>query len=148
MARRIRTHAEWNVETHIVRTTGPTSTPTRSRISAAALLVNVIARIFERRDALVDQMGDAVGEHPRLARAGPRHHQQRPVLVDDRVELVGVQTLGERRRAAPTTPERARILVVELELADRIGVGPIDRMWDVGEEFVVGHGDVHSTEGL
>ena len=43
--RRIRTQAEWNVETHIRRARGPTSASTRSFISAAALLVNVIARI-------------------------------------------------------------------------------------------------------
>src|SRR5690606_1918042 len=43
--RRIRTHAEWNVETHIIRARPPTSSATRSRISAAALVVNVIARI-------------------------------------------------------------------------------------------------------
>jgi hypothetical protein len=40
----MRTHAEWNVETHM-----PSAVPTRermrSRISAAALLVKVIARI-------------------------------------------------------------------------------------------------------
>ena len=39
----MRTHAEWNVETHIFSATGPTRRPTRSRISAAALLVNVMA---------------------------------------------------------------------------------------------------------
>ncbi len=43
--RRIRTQVEWNVETHMVRARGPTSWATRSRISAAALLVNVMARI-------------------------------------------------------------------------------------------------------
>ena len=42
--RRIRTHVEWNVDTHMERARGPTSATTRSRISAAALLVNVIAR--------------------------------------------------------------------------------------------------------
>src|SRR6187401_2505218 len=41
----MRTHAEWNVETHIFSATGPTSAPTRDFISSAALLVNVIARI-------------------------------------------------------------------------------------------------------
>ena len=41
----MRTHIEWNVDTHIARARGPTSVTTRSRISAAALLVNVIARI-------------------------------------------------------------------------------------------------------
>jgi hypothetical protein len=41
--RRIRTHALWKVITHIARARGPTSCSTRSRISAAALLVKVIA---------------------------------------------------------------------------------------------------------
>ena len=44
--RRIRTHAEWKVITHIDRACGPTSAATRAAISPAALLVNVIARIW------------------------------------------------------------------------------------------------------
>ena len=44
-ARRIRTHIEWKVDTHIARARGPTSAATRSFISPAALLVKVIARI-------------------------------------------------------------------------------------------------------
>jgi hypothetical protein len=44
-ARRIRTQAEWNVETHIALARPPTSPATRSFISPAALLVKVIARI-------------------------------------------------------------------------------------------------------
>src|SRR6476661_10405545 len=43
--RRIRTQAEWNVETHMIRARLPTRASTRSFISAAALLVKVIARI-------------------------------------------------------------------------------------------------------
>src|SRR6478735_8545309 len=43
--RRIRTQAEWKVETHMIRARLPTSASTRSFISAAALLVKVIARI-------------------------------------------------------------------------------------------------------
>ncbi len=42
----MRTHVEWKVETHMRSASGPTSWRTRSRISAAALLVNVIARIW------------------------------------------------------------------------------------------------------
>ena len=45
-ARRMRTQAEWNVDTHISRARGPTSWATRSFISPAALLVNVIAMIW------------------------------------------------------------------------------------------------------
>ena len=41
----MRAQAAWNVITHMARVTRPTSSSTRSRISAAALLVNVIARI-------------------------------------------------------------------------------------------------------
>jgi hypothetical protein len=37
--------ALWNVLTHIMRATPPTRAATRSRISAAALLVKVMARI-------------------------------------------------------------------------------------------------------
>ncbi len=44
-ARNIRAHAEWNVITHIERTRRPTSSSARSRISPAALFVNVIAMI-------------------------------------------------------------------------------------------------------
>jgi hypothetical protein len=47
--RRIRTQAEWNVDTHMRPAAGPTRPATRSRISAAALLVKVIARISPAR---------------------------------------------------------------------------------------------------
>src|SRR5216684_4593472 len=41
----MRTHAEWNVLTHIFLATGPISASTRWRISSAALLVKVMARM-------------------------------------------------------------------------------------------------------
>src|SRR2546421_595772 len=41
----MRAHAEWKVMTHILRAWLPTRASTRSRISCAALLVKVIARI-------------------------------------------------------------------------------------------------------
>ena len=44
--RRMRTQALWNVITHIALARGPTSAATRSRISAAALLVKVMARTW------------------------------------------------------------------------------------------------------
>src|SRR5690625_1645895 len=47
--RRIRTQAEWKVDTHMVRARSRSSSATRSRISAAALFVNVIARICPGR---------------------------------------------------------------------------------------------------
>ena len=45
LARSTRTQKEWKVETHMRSACGPTISTTRSRISAAALLVKVIARI-------------------------------------------------------------------------------------------------------
>src|SRR5664280_3635871 len=42
----MRTQAEWNVETHMPRLRAPIREATRSRISPAALLVKVIARIW------------------------------------------------------------------------------------------------------
>lgn len=42
----MRTQAEWKVETHMRWATGPISEPSLSRISAAALLVKVMARIW------------------------------------------------------------------------------------------------------
>ena len=43
----MRTQAEWKVETHIRPARGPTSSATRRRISSAALLVKVMARICQ-----------------------------------------------------------------------------------------------------
>ena len=65
-----------------------------------------------------DEVGDAMREHPGLARAGAGDHQQRPAAMHDGIELVGVQRLQVER--------------VEIEL----------------EAAVVAHGDVHPTEGV
>ena len=45
----MRAHIEWKVLTHIVRATPPTRSSMRSRISPAALLVKVMARISSGR---------------------------------------------------------------------------------------------------
>jgi hypothetical protein len=45
----MRAQAEWKVITHIARTREPSSSSTRSRISWAALFVNVMARISPAR---------------------------------------------------------------------------------------------------
>ena len=95
-ARRIRAQAEWKVITHIAREIPPTRPPTRSRISFAALLVNVIARIsIGRAPPGRQQPGDPVGEDAGLARARAGEHQQRPLAVGDRLALGGVQ-VGEQ----------------------------------------------------
>ncbi len=85
--------------THIARTERPTSAPTRSRISLAALLVKVIARISPGRAAPGrQQIGDAVGQHPGLARARAGEDQQRALAVEHRLALrlvePGEQALG------------------------------------------------------
>ena len=51
---------------------------------------------LRRMHAGVDQVGDAMREHPGLARTGAGDHQERAGLVDDGVELVGIEALGER----------------------------------------------------
>ena len=86
--RRMRTQAEWNVETHISRARGPTSASTRSFISAAALLVNVIARIepgwasrWETSQA-IRRVSTRVLPEP-----GAGDDEQRRALVDDRGAL-------------------------------------------------------------
>ena len=64
----------------------------RSRISPAALFVNVTARICARIDAVdVDQPRDARGEHARLARAGAGEHEERSVDVQHGLALRGVE---------------------------------------------------------
>ena len=57
-----------------------------------------------RRRAVVDEVGDAVGEHPGLARAGAGDHQQRAAAVHDGVELIGVECVEfERVRHVPAS---------------------------------------------
>ena len=48
--------------------------------------------------AVVDEVGDAMGEHAGLAGPGAGDDQQRAGFVGDGVELIGVEALGERRR--------------------------------------------------
>ena len=94
--RRMRTQAEWNVLTHIFRATGPDQ-----RRDPLAHLVGRLVGEGDGQDAhgvdavLADQVGDAVGQDPGLARAGPGHDQQRTVGVDDGVELVGVEPVDQ-----------------------------------------------------
>ena len=113
---------------------------------------------LRRLHALVDEVGDAVREHPGLARSGARHDQQRSGLVDHRIELVGIQAGREGRRTTPAHAERPLVRVVEVELTVRVRVGSIGGMGDLAEEFFVSHGRsgwarrsswrFHSTEGL
>ena len=88
----------------IARARGPTAASMRSRISPAALFVNVIARIsFGSTPYVGEQVRDAVGEHARLARARARDHEQRALGGRHRLALRLVQVgevglgLGEGR---------------------------------------------------
>ena len=92
----MRTHAEWNVDTHIVLTTGPTRCSDPLAHLGGGLVGERDGEDPRRVRALVDQVGDAVGEHPRLAGSGTGDDEQRTVAVHDRVELIGVET-GHRR---------------------------------------------------
>ena len=76
-----RAHSAWNVEIHTPRQSSPSSASTRSRISSAALLVKVTATISPgARVPVADQIGDAMGDHARLAGAGAGQDEQRPSL--------------------------------------------------------------------
>ena len=67
-------------------------------------LAHLLGRLVGERDgedprgvhALVHEVGDAVREHPRLARPGAGDDEQRPAAVDDGVELVRVQAVRRR----------------------------------------------------
>ena len=97
----------------------------RSRISRAALLVKVTTSIWLRpRLALGEDVGDARGQHARLARAGAGEHQQRPLGGQHRFALFGVEALQvvgvriglamgarRRRRAARSGACRSRVRV-------------------------------------
>ena len=85
--RRIRTQAEWNVETHISLARLPTRSITRPRISAAALLVNDGKNGAGMHPPLADQVGDPPSQHARLARPGARHDEHRRPLVQYRLPL-------------------------------------------------------------
>ena len=89
----------------------------RSFISPAALLVKVMATTSSGRALRGgEQVGDAVGEHARLARAGAGQDEQRTVGVGDGLALrlveAGEQVLGrwrsERSPPSMTKAERER----------------------------------------
>ena len=78
MSRRsTRTQKLWKVESSgLASELWPSSRSTRSDISVAALLVKVTARMESAADAaLLDEVGDAVGDDARLAGAGAGQQQ-------------------------------------------------------------------------
>ena len=96
--RRIFAPIEWKVPIHGMPSTTPVNSPTRSRISRAALLVKVTREDLVRpRAPRGDEMGDARGQHPRLADAGAGQHQHRPIQRLDRAALLRIEA-GEIAR--------------------------------------------------
>ena len=107
----------WKVLIHMVRATGPTRPSMRSFISPAALLVKVMATISCGCTLVrLDEVGDAVGEHAGLARAGAGEDEQRALEVGDGLAL-GLVEAGEQRvlrRAGAPGPRRPAALLAPL----------------------------------
>ena len=87
--RSMRAQKPWNVPTK-TRECG-TRASIRSRISPAALLVKVKARIWSAPDTRVEEMSDAAGDDPRLAGTRARQDQKRTFDVGHGLELRGRQ---------------------------------------------------------
>ena len=101
----MRPQAAWKVRIHAARAWRPSIRSSRSRISPAALFVNVIARISFGFDAVrADQVGDATCEHTRLARACPGDDEQRAVDVEDGLALRRIEVGEEIFGGATGTP--------------------------------------------
>ena len=89
-----RAHSEWKVETHMRLQSEP-----RSALDARPHLLRGLVRegdgehFVRLRVAVADEIRDAAGDDARLARSRAGEDQQRPVGVQDRVALFGVQRL-------------------------------------------------------
>ena len=70
----------------------------RSRITLAALLVKVTARMRSGGTPAVDEMGDAVGDDARLARAGARQYQHGAFGSENGFALAFVESVEKRHR--------------------------------------------------
>ena len=95
-----RAQRAWNVPTQTPESGA--SAATRARISPAALLVNVRARMFLPGDPLPHQVGDPPGDHPRLARARAGQDEQGAVDVGDGLALGGGQVGEEVHGGVPS----------------------------------------------
>ena len=76
----------------------PTSLSTRSTISCAALLVNVMARMASGITPMIfDEIGDAKGDDPGLAAARAREDEDRPVCSFNGGTLLRVELVEKRQ---------------------------------------------------
>ena len=71
----------------------PRSASTRERISAAALLVKVTARMRSGSEsALADEVRNSVSNDACLARAGARQDEKRTLRLENSIPLFGIET--------------------------------------------------------
>ena len=123
----MRTHIEWNVDTHIARARGADE-----RGHPLLHLAGGLVGEGDREDLAglhvpgAEQVGDAVGEHPRLARAGTGHDEQRAALVDDGLTLRAVEPGEHAVELAPDLTLRGALEGLGRELAGHRG-GPAAR---------------------
>ena len=95
-----RAHSEWNVETHMRLQSDPSSASTRVAHFLGGLVGERDGEDFVRLGvAVADEIRDAAGDDARLARAGAGEDEQRPVDVQDRFALFGIQGVEELHRA-------------------------------------------------
>ena len=107
--RRILAPIEWNVPSHGIACSEP--------VNSADALAHLARRLVGEGDgedfvgaraAGGDEMGDAGGQHPRLADARAGQHEHRPVQRLDRAPLLVVQAVEIARPRAGGGRERAR----------------------------------------
>ena len=119
----MRTHMAWNVHTHMPRVpSGNRAAQTLAHLSRG-LVGKGDGEDLPRTDTEVgDHVGDAIGEHARLARAGAREHQERPLSGEDGLALGGVERVDVDGRRAPRGSGRRGVVDVERDLfVDRGG---------------------------
>ena len=102
-ARSIRPHAAWNVRIQIARAVWPSIRSSRSRISPAALFVNVIARIsFGRTPTARIRWATRCVSTRVFPEPAPGDHEQRPFRVEHGLAL-------RRRSGRPGDPSAVRL---------------------------------------
>ena len=89
------------MEIHIAESFSPTSVWTRSRISSAALFVNVTASTSSARASPLDDVRDAMGDDARLAGARSGEDEHRPAGLLDGFALFRVERGEEDSWGAP-----------------------------------------------
>ena len=108
--RRILAPIEWKVPSHGI----PCAEPVSERDPLAHLARRLVGEgdgedLVRPRPARGDEMGDAGGQHPRLADARAGQHQHRPVERLDGFELLGIEA-AKIGRKGPRRDHARRVL--------------------------------------